>query len=330
MKTLQSLLATSLLLVIVFLNSCSKNESTSPPEISVKDSVLLLEQNAAEQFGIGYSLVNEIIYMTIRQAMLTPELHGLSGEDRVEDRAACPNTTFLPDMGGGDTLVIDFGTGCTIPNGSGNGPTVSGQVLLISIGALNTNENQFIQFDTITINGYKVIHLAGPSSSGLKFNNVTPSPSAPFNYLFEARASDLTSFVIEDSDGDISSIAPTYTPFPFLKLEVVDNDPPLMLDFLDFLDAHFEIDIEPMTVSTYRADGSVDFFRVTKVFGEPLIYNPPCRWFDDGQLSFTGTINQILDFGYDLDGSGNGVPGTGCDGVLKVSAGGVCTIVQCP
>ena len=190
--------------------------------------------------------------------------------------------------------------------------------------------NQFIQFDTIFINGYKVIHVPGPSSAELKFNNVRPSSGAPYKYLFEARASDLTAFVVEDPDGDVSTITPQFSLFPFLKMEIVDNDPPLTLDSFDFLDAHFEIDLNPIDMSVFRTDESVDVFRGTKVFGEPLVYNPPCRWLDEGQLQFTGTVNQILDFGYDLDGSGAGIPGVACDGVLKVSSGGYCTIVQCP
>ena len=136
MKLLKTLFLFACVGLLLF-SACNKSETPTPADN--KEEQILFEQNAGEQFGISYSLINEILFLTARQALLTPELHGLQGDERAEDRSACPNTTFIPAMGGGDTLMLDFGAGCTISNGGGNGPTIAGEILLISFGSLNTN-----------------------------------------------------------------------------------------------------------------------------------------------------------------------------------------------
>ncbi len=301
-------------------------EMDTPLEAVVK------EQDVAEDFSIAYTLLNEIIFTTFNQAILHPELFGLQGETVASSRSACPETMLLPDQGNGDTLVIDFGAGCTMQNGGGNGPTAAGKILLISYGALNTNFNQFIWFDTVTINGYRIIHNFGVNSSGLRFNNVTPSNMPPYNFLFEGRVTDLTSFIVEAPNGDVTTMVPTYTPTPFTKVTIVDNDPPLDLDWNDFIDAHYEIEMSDVQVSTFRTDGTLDVFVAKKIFGDPVVYDPPCRWFQDGKLLFEGTLNQTIDFGIDLDTMNQPVSGTTCDGVLKIitTGSGACRVVVCP
>ena len=346
MKTHQICFLLTIALGIFIIQSCTKETESSgilpvgkvdinSPDIDEElgeelEGVTEIRK-AANDYAIANSLLHEVIFTTFNQAILNPNFLGLRNTPVVDNRSACPMTTFLPDTGNGDTLVIDFGAGCTIPNGSGDGPTAAGKILLISFGSLNTNFNQFIWFDTVTINGYEIIHNFGTGSSGLKFNNVLPTNSPPYTYRFEGKVPDLTSFVVTAPNGDVTTLVPEYSPTPFTIVEIVDNDPPLTLDWMDFLDAHYEIEIGDTQVSNFRTDGTTHVFVAKDIPGEPIIYDPPCRWFQEGKMEFTGTLNQTIDYGVDLDSMNMPVAGMNCDGVVKITdASGSCRVVICP
>ncbi|MEM9921854.1 MAG: hypothetical protein AAF990_27365 [Bacteroidota bacterium] len=340
MKTIWYSISTFCLLLLL-LGACSKEEvrpaapnssggQTTIDSTAAVDSTAIIEareQKAASDYAVAQSLLNEVVTLPFRMAYQNPELFGAVGSTKAQTRSGCPMDTILIDQGNGDTLLLDFGNGCTLPNGS----MVAGQMMLISFGDFITNANQFVWFDTITINGYDIIHIPGTGSSGLKFVNVEG-----LGYLFQGFLPNNTFFEIRSPNGDVTTIVPLYSSDIWTKIRIVDNDPPLVLNYNDFLDACFEIELNQLTVSTFRPDGSTDIYFVRKFFDgnglDEVIYKPGCRWFSDGRLVFTGTIEQTLDFGVDLDPHTNlPIDGTTCDGVVKITTpSGGCTVVVCP
>ncbi|MEO1624253.1 MAG: hypothetical protein AAFV25_03780 [Bacteroidota bacterium] len=321
------------LVVTVLMAACGKEEMQPGPTTGngpvVVDSTAIIEareQNDADQYAIAQTLLNEVVTLPFRLAYQNSELFGAVGSTKAQSRSGCPMDTVLMDQGTGDTLLIDFGNGCTVPNG----PTIAGEIMLISFGSFLSNANQFIWFDTLTVNGYQVIHLPGQGSSGLKFNNV-----GGLAYLFEGLLPNNTFFEIRNPNGDATRIVPQYSSDLWCRIKIVDNNPPLVLEYDDFIDARFEIELNRLTVNTFRTDGSIDTYFVQKVFDtggiDEVIYEPVCRWFIDGQLQFTGMIEQTLDFGYDLDENHLPVLGVACDGVVKITTpSGDCRVVICP
>lgn len=333
MKNLHLTLLSALLILLVC--SCQKEQAEPEmiKEIETEEPKVLteLEQQtlAAQEFAIAQTLLNEIMYLPFKLAFKNPDIFKLRGQ-KAEDRNGCPMVSLLPDMGSGDTLVMDFGNGCTMDNDGEDGPTVAGKIMLISFGDFNSNANQFVAFDTVNINGYEIIYVPGVAGSDLKFNNVTPF-SIPQSYFFEGRLAGGSNFIITSPNGNKSTILPQFSPNPWTKVRILDNDPPLVLDYNDFIDARFEIEMELLTVSTFPPGQNPFVYFVTRIPGDPIVYEPACRWFQDGSLQFAGGVNQVIDFGVDLDIMGNTIVGTDCDGVIQICDNmNVCETFVCP
>ncbi|MEM1322836.1 MAG: hypothetical protein AAGG75_21405 [Bacteroidota bacterium] len=330
MKILKTLTLGAAALLMLF-PSCSKdNTITEIPTPPQEPDVTAIEQDAAEEYAIANALLHEVMIVGLQEAVKNPTIFGFNHEE-IDDRGGCPETKLLPDQGSGDTLRIDFGTGCQL--GGDNGPTISGTILCISEGPFNTGANQYLLFKNLSINGYEVAHNSAPGSKGIRFNNTTPSHLPPFEYNFDAFIERGENFTITNPKGEKTIIEALTAPRSFMSIALQDNDPPLLPDFNDFLDAIYSIDIQPLKAYHYPIEGDVGFYTITPVENKPLIYSPLCRWFIGGQLGFWGEIEHTVDYGYDPVLGGDPVEGDGCDGLVKIISpidAKDCRFVYCP
>ena len=310
--------------------ACSKDQeitTTPTPDPRVK-----IEQDAAEEYTYANSLLNEVFVIAFKEAMKHPDIFGLDGEARTEDRGACPESKVVPGTSG-STLILDFGTGCELTNGIGPGPVVSGVITCISEGPYNTNANQYLDFDNVTINGYQIINNSAPGAPGLRFVNATPSQQPPYEYNFKGYIEPGTTFTIINPAGEQTVVELIEAPRSFACFGIVDNDPPLTPDFLDLLDSEFQIDIEKLRMTHYPAEGPIERYVISPVENKPLIMCLTCRFFKGGEIGIWGDLEQTIDYGWDPVLGSDPVEGDGCDGVAKIQStidAEDCRFVYCP
>lgn len=325
-----STLALLLSLTVVMFFSCSKNNEV---EETVIDPALKAEHQAAEDFAYANSLINEVILLSFKEVMKHPDIFGLTdSEEKVEDRGACPETREIPGSPN-NTLVIDFGTGCQLSNGVDPGPEIAGSMTCVSEGPYHTNANQYLNFSSITINGYEVVMNAAPGSPGIRFNNATPSNQPPYEYNFKSYITPGTTLKVINPKGEQTVIELIEAPRSFACFGVVDNDPPLEPNFLDLVDANFCVDIEKIKMTHFPAEGPIEHYVISPEDNAPLKICPTCRWFKGGRISIWGDLEQIIDYGYDPSLGNDPVEGDGCDGLTKiisVNDPNDCRFVYCP
>ena len=294
---------------------CQKNEE-------IKTEVPVIEKDewrTAKDVVVAESILNDLLNLAIRQAILEPELREFAPEVGIDERM-CPAETItdinIPSAVTNGPLIkqfdLDFGTDCDI-----NGSTISGILTAFFTGPLNQPGTEILfELEGFVLNGCAV----EIKSDGYIYAEHAFGAGTPFRFNVETIKLCITPEASSESinlEGSWSKIyldenGTSFDEFGFPAL--LDDDLIVSIEL-----AHgYDIDNEYFRAFTSVRDGNgglIDF---------PLTYSlNGCRWIQDGTLIIEpqNSDRQILNYGYG---------GGGCDNEVEVINGANSTIVYCP
>jgi len=325
--------------------------------------------DGAELFVNAQNYLMRTINYSLNVALLTPQMHGLTGESTLDTRM-CPTVTgpFSNTADGSMDLIMDFGTECFFNNTLGGTPdTISGIITLKKFGGPITDSatNTFLEFTELKVNDVLIRFVPGnpASTSRIKFQFFTGMSGGFFYNAFIDGSVvpggdpvfDRSQFqIVNCTTGDSLVLYPSYSGIPAFNFEFIDpdnpNDPP-EYNYNSLVEGCYEININPITAFYYDATGTLqEDYNIIKVDNEPLLFKPLCKWlygglleFDDIPLSdpnYTDMIdNPYMEINYSSDNLC--VDTEACDPFVKVYSceifdNGIClqgadtTLVTCP
>ena len=131
-------------LLLVFFIACKKDE-TDIKTINDEDRLTSKEYSSAE------TAFTAVWNMTLEAAQNEPSLNGFANE--ATDRNTCPAVSVTPTGTYPKTLTLDYGTGCTTPQGQ----LISGKIIAVFAGPVNNpNTSIAISFTDFKYKGYTV------------------------------------------------------------------------------------------------------------------------------------------------------------------------------
>ncbi len=136
------------LAIIAILPGCKKDDTTSTPDTEVETTFELSRNEAlADNF-------TEDAYDLFNEAVADHDLMGarVAGVAETMNNLSCATVTVTPLQGFPKTIVIDFGTGCTSPNGI----VRSGKINVVLSDSLRIpGTTSVMTFDNYFVNGFK-------------------------------------------------------------------------------------------------------------------------------------------------------------------------------
>ena len=302
------------LFLILIVAGCQKNEEiqTDLPQIEVD------EWQTAKDVVITESILNDLLNLSFKQAILQPELRGLPSPNAAQTRM-CPDV-LIEDINietsyTQDPLIkkftLDFGVDCDL-----NGSTVSGELTAFFTGPLNEPGTEIIfELDGFVLNGCAV----DIKSNGYIYAEHAYGAGTP--YLFNTET--INTCITPQGTNESINLSGSWSKIYLNENGTYFED----LGYAALLNDSLSISIE----LAHGYDANNEYFRAFTIQRDdngsfidyPLTYSlNGCRWIQQGQLFIEpqNSEHQTLNYGY----------GDGCDGAVEVIKGGVSTIVYCP
>ncbi len=165
MKTLKkSLILASLFSFTLFLNSCDKEDDTQDPvDFSAEDAALAAKVDTAIEGTL-----------TIMENGYDENEEATRGQNNMSLFPACATVTLNANGDGTGSIILDFGTGCTLNNGA----TVSGKINLNYEAIINDSRIINYTFENYFYNGNGV---AGGGEILRELMNANGNPASTVN-----------------------------------------------------------------------------------------------------------------------------------------------------